>query len=61
MDMTYHRHVQKETPNQHLGECTYYQALRKKVFGEEKKSVINKYKRTDKVFAAGCKLVKYGQ
>ena len=28
--------VEKETANHHVGECTYYQALPKKVFGKEK-------------------------
>ena len=28
--------LEEETPNHHVGECSYYQALRKKVFGKEK-------------------------
>ena len=37
--------LEEETTNHHVGECTYYQALRKKVFSKEKttiKSVIEK-------------------
>ena len=37
--------LEEETPNHHVGECTYHQALRKKVFGKEKttiKSVVEK-------------------
>ena len=37
--------LEEETPNHHVGECTYYQALRIKVFGKEKntiKSVVGK-------------------
>ena len=32
--------LEEETPNHHVGECTYYQALRKKVFGKEKNTII---------------------
>ena len=35
--------LEEETPNHHVGDSTYYQALRKKVFGQEKtttKSVV---------------------
>ena len=28
--------LEDETPNHHVEECAYYQALRKKVFGKEK-------------------------
>ena len=50
--------LEEETPNHHDGECTYYQALRKKVFGEEKNhnkvgGQKTKYKPTGKVFPAG--------
>ena len=37
--------LEEETPNHLVGECTYYQALRKKAFGKEKttiKSVVEK-------------------
>ena len=37
--------LEEEIPNHHVGECTYYQSLRKKVFGKEKnliKSVVEK-------------------
>ena len=37
--------LKEETPNHHVGECTFYQALRMKVFGKEKttiKSVVEK-------------------
>ena len=37
--------LEEETPNHHVGECTYYQVLRKKVFRKEKntiKSVVEK-------------------
>ena len=37
--------LEKETPNHHVGECTYYLVLRKRVFGKEKttiKSVVEK-------------------
>ena len=52
--------LEEETPNHHVGECTYYQALRKKVFGKEKKhnkvgGQKTKYKPTGKVLTAGRK------
>ena len=31
--------LEEETPNHHVGECVYYQALRKKVFGKEKTTI----------------------
>ena len=31
--------LEEETPHHHVGECTYYQALRKKVFGKEKTTI----------------------
>ena len=31
--------LEEETPNHHVGECTYYQAVREKVFGKEKTSI----------------------
>ena len=37
--------LEEETPNHHVGECTYYQALRMTVLGKEKnttKSVVRK-------------------
>ena len=37
--------LEEETPNHPVGECTYYQALQKKIFGKEKnaiKSVVEK-------------------
>ena len=51
--------LEEETPNHHVGECTYYQALRKKVFGKKKHYKVGgrktKYKTTGKVFTAGRK------
>ena len=46
--------LEEETPNHRVGECNYYQDLRKKVFGSEKKhnkvgSQKTKYKPNDKV------------
>ena len=43
--------LEEETPNRHVGECTYYQALRMKIFGKEKTTIQvrdrkNKYKPT---------------
>ena len=51
--------LEEETPNHHVAECTYYQALRK-VFGKEKKhnkvgGRKTKYTPTGKVFTAGRK------
>ena len=31
--------LEEETPNHHVGECTYYQALRKKIFGKENNTI----------------------
>ena len=51
--------LEEETPYHHDGECTYYQALRKKVFGKEKNNKVGgrktKYKPTGKIFKAGRK------
>ena len=33
--------LEEENPNHHVGECTYYQALRKRVFGEEKTTIMS--------------------
>ena len=49
--------LEEETPNHHVGECTYYQAQQKKVFGKEKntiKAVVENLnqKLTGKVFTA---------
>ena len=60
--------LKEETPNHHVGECTYYQSLRKQVFGKEKntiKSVVEKLNRPINLLAmylqqAG-RLAEYGQ
>ena len=58
--------LEEETPNHHVGECTYYQALRKKVFGKEKttiKSVIGKLNiiLLAKYLQQAGRLAEYGQ
>ena len=42
----------EETPNHHVGECTYYQALRKKVFGKEKNTIKSVIKKLSMIFLA---------
>ena len=43
--------LDEETLNDHVGECIYYQALRKKVFGEEKNTIKSAVeKRNIKIF-----------
>ena len=56
----------EETPNHHVGECTYYQALRMKVFGKEKntiKSVVGKLNISllAKYLQQAGRLAEYGQ
>ena len=56
----------EETRNHHVGECTYYQALRKKDFGKEKttiKSLIGKLNINllAKYLQQAGRLAKYGQ
>ena len=58
--------LEKETPNHHVGECSYYQALRKKVFGKEKtaiKSVIKSLNLNQlaKYLQQAGRLAEYGQ
>ena len=58
--------LEEETPNHHIGACTYYQALRRKVFGEEKttiKSVVQKLNINllAKYLQQAGRLAEYGQ
>ena len=58
--------LKEETPNHHVGECTYYQALRMKVFGKEKttiKSVVGKLNINllAKYLQQAGRLAEYGQ
>ena len=58
--------LKEETPNHHVGECTYYQALRMKVFGKEKttiKSVVEKLNINllAKYLKQAGRLAEYGQ
>ena len=58
--------LEEETLNHHVGECTYYQALRKKVFGKEKttiKSVVEKLNINllAKYLQQAGRLAEYGQ
>ena len=58
--------LEEETPNHHIGACTYYQALRRKVFGKEKttiKSVVQKLNINllAKYLQQAGRLAEYGQ
>ena len=58
--------LEEETPNHHVGECAYYHALRKKVFGKEKttiKSVVEKLNINllAKYLQQAGRLAEYGQ
>ena len=58
--------LEEETPNNHVGECSYYQALRKKVFGKENtaiKSVIKSLNLNQlaKYLQQAGRLAEYGQ
>ena len=58
--------LEEETPNHHVGECIYNQALRKKVFGKEKntiKSVVEKLNINllAKYLQPAGRLAEYGQ
>ena len=58
--------LEDETPNHHVGECTYNQALRKKVFGKEKNTVKSVVENLNinllaKYLQQAGKLAEYGQ
>ena len=58
--------LEEETPNHHIGGCTYYQTLRRKVFGKEKntiKSVVQKLSISllAKYLQQAGRLAEYGQ
>ena len=58
--------LEEETPNHHIGACTYYQALRRKVFGKEKttiKAVVQKLNINllAKYLQQAGRLAEYGQ
>ena len=58
--------LEEETPNYHVGECTYYQALLKKVIGKGKttiKSVVEKLtiNLLAKYLQQAGRLAEYGQ
>ena len=58
--------LEEETPNHHIGACTYYQTLRRKVFGKEKntiKSVVQKLNidLLAKYLQQAGRLAEYGQ
>ena len=58
--------LEKETPNHHVGECTYYQALRMKVFGTEKNTIKSMVEKLNinlpaKYLRQALRLAEYGQ
>ena len=58
--------LEEETPNHHVGERIYYQALRKKVFGKEKNTIKSVVKKPNidllaKYLQQAGRLAEYGQ
>ena len=58
--------MEEETPNHHVGKCTYYQALRKKVFGKAKNTIKSMVEKLNinllaKYLQQAGRLAEYGQ
>ena len=58
--------LEEETPNHYVGECTFYQTLRKKVFGKEKTTIKSMVEKLNinllvKYLQQAGRLAEYGQ